>query len=280
LKFLRFFTNDNNTIDNNTIYDKNTDISFTENIKTGYFADEKIIELSDPIEAVLNNWKNRDYIENNIIASHSIEDISFISPVNPSKIICVGLNYKDHAEELSMELPNEPKIFLKPPSSVIGHLDNIIFPAMSSEVDYEAELAVVISKEGKNVSSDMANDYIGGYTIINDVTARDLQRKDGQWTRAKSFDTFAPIGPYIETEMNPMDQNISLSLNGKIKQQSNTKNMIFSPVDLVEFVSNIMTLNPGDIIATGTPAGVGEMKIGDSVEISVEDIGVLKNNIF
>lgn len=274
MKFLRFFTNDNNTT-----YDNNTDISFTENIKTGYFDDEKIIELSDPIEAVLNNWKNRDYIENNIIASHSIEDISFASPVNPSKIICVGLNYKDHAEELNMELPNEPKIFLKPPSSVIGHLDSIIFPAMSSEVDYEAELAVVISKEGKNVSSDMANDYIGGYTIMNDVTARDLQRKDEQWTRAKSFDTFAPIGPYIETEMNSMDQNISLSLNGKIKQQSNTKNMIFSPVDLVEFVSNIMTLNPGDIIATGTPAGVGEMKIGDSVEISVEDIGVLKNNI-
>lgn len=269
MKFLRFYTTDK----------KINNIDYIKNIKTGYLDDEKIIELADNINIVLNKWQDKNYIENNTIASHSLEDVFFVSPTSPSKIICIGLNYKDHAKELSMELPDEPKIFLKPPSSVIGHLDDIIYPDTSSEVDYEAELAIIISKKGKNISSDIANDYIGGYTILNDVTARDIQRKDEQWTRAKSFDTFAPIGPFIKTEMDPMDQNISLSLNSKIKQQSNTKNMIFSPSDLVKFISNIMTLNQGDIIATGTPSGVGKMKKGDCVKISIEDIGVLENNL-
>jgi len=265
---------------------KNTDIINTNNfnttysnIKNGYFDGEKIVSLSDPLEVVLNNWQNEGYLENQIINSYSIKDVVFAPPVSPSKIICIGLNYKDHARELNMELPDEPKIFLKPPSSVIANFDNIIYPKMSSEVDYEAELAVVISKSGKNISFDDAEDYISGYTILNDVTARDIQRKDGQWTRAKSFDTFAPIGPYIETEMNPMNQNISLSINNEIKQESNTKNMIFSPNDLVEFISSIMTLNQGDIIATGTPSGVGQMNKGDIVEATIEDIGSLINKI-
>ena len=138
---------------------------------------------------------------------------------------------------------------------------------------------MLFQKPWKNIDSSHANEYIGGYTIINDVTARDLQRKDEQWTRAKSFDTFAPIGPFIETEMNPKNQNISLTLNGEIKQNSNTKNMVFSSNELVEFISHIMTLNPGDIIATGTPPDVGQMKKGDTVEIAIEDIGVLRNSL-
>ena len=265
MKFLRFFAEDSSSNDNN--------------MKTGYFDGKKIVELSDSIENILNNWESKDYLENQMIASYSIDEITFAPVCEPTKIICIGLNYKDHAEELAMELPDEPKIFLKPPSSVIACGDDIIYPSMSSEVDYEAELAIVISKTGKNIDSVDATDYVGGYTIINDVTARDLQRKDEQWTRAKSFDTFAPIGPFIETEMDPTNQNISLSLNGEVKQNSNTKNMIFSPFELVEFISNIMTLNSGDIIATGTPSGVGQMKKGDIAEINVENIGTLKNNL-
>lgn len=248
-------------------------------IKTGYFNGEKVIELVDPIKKVLNSWKKKEYLEKQMKSSYPLEDINFAPPIVPSKIICVGLNYKDHADELKMEIPTEPRIFLKPPSGIIGHNDIIKYPKSSNEVDYEAELAIVMMKKGKDIPIEEVHEYVGGYTILNDVTARDLQRKDEQWTRAKSFDTFAPIGPFIETEMDPMDQNISLKVNGKIKQESNTKNMIFSPKELVEFISNIMTLNPGDIIATGTPPGVGEMKSGDIVEIGIEDIGVLKNKI-
>ena len=168
-----------------------------------------------------------------------------------------------------MDLPEEPIIFLKPPTAVIGHLDNIIYPNSSKQLDYEAELGIVISKEARNVKEQNADEFIGGYTVFNDVTARDLQQKDVQWTRAKSFDTFAPIGPCIETELNPMNQKISLKLNGEIKQNSNTKNMIFDVYELVEFISNIMTLKPGDVIATGTPPGVGPMNVGDTVEVEV-----------
>jgi 2-keto-4-pentenoate hydratase/2-oxohepta-3-ene-1,7-dioic acid hydratase in catechol pathway len=272
LKFLRFFDNEN-------CNENSVKPVYKDNIKTGYFDGEKVVQLIDSIEVVLNNWQDVEYMENQMIATYSLENIIFAPPVTPSKIICIGLNYKDHAEELDMEIPDEPKIFLKPPSSVIANFDDIIYPAMSSEVDYEAELAIVISKTGKNISHHEAKDYIGGYTIINDVTARDLQRKDEQWTRAKSFDTFAPMGPYIETEMDPKNQNISLTLNGEIKQESNTKNMVFPPNELVEFISNIMTLNVGDVIATGTPPGVGQMKKGDLVEIAIEDIGILENRL-
>lgn len=275
MKFLRFFVNDFLGDDNDIM-----NCSFnSSNIKSGYFDGEKIVSLTDPLEIVLNNWQHERYLEDQIVNSYSLEDVIFAPPTNPSKIICIGLNYKDHAQELGMELPDEPKIFLKPPSSVIAHLDDIIYPKMSSEVDYEAELAIIISKTGKNISFDDADDHIGGYTILNDVTARDIQRKDEQWTRAKSFDTFAPIGPYIETEMDPMNQNISLSINKEVKQESNTKNMIFSPKDLVEFISSIMTLNTGDIIATGTPSGVGQMNKGDIAEVTIEGIGTLINKI-
>jgi len=263
MKFLRFFINDSDDFD----------------IKTGYFDGEKVITLDDDIGNVLNNWENREYLEKQMTYSYSLEDITFAPPVEPSKIVCIGLNYIDHAKELAMELPSEPKIFLKPPSSLIATGDEIIYPEMSNEVDYEAELAIVISKKCKNVSSSDAHSYIGGYTIINDVTARDLQRKDEQWTRAKSFDTFAPLGPFIETELDPSNQNISLKVNGETRQDSNTKNMVFSVFELVEFISHIMTLYPGDVIATGTPSGVGHINKGDIIEIAIEDIGVLENKL-
>ncbi|AEK19035.1 fumarylacetoacetate hydrolase family protein [Methanococcus maripaludis] len=197
--------------------------------------------------------------------------------IKPSKIVCAGLNYKDHAKELKMKLPKEPVIFLKPTSSIIYNEEAIKIPKASERVDYEAELAIVIEKTCKSVKKEDAKNYIKGFTILNDVTARDLQEKDGQWTRAKSFDTFSPIGPKIVSNLDPNNLKIQLRVNGKIKQDSNTNNMIFSVEELVEFVSSIMTLYPDDIISTGTPPGIGKLEKGDIVEIEIENIGILKN---
>jgi 2-keto-4-pentenoate hydratase/2-oxohepta-3-ene-1,7-dioic acid hydratase in catechol pathway len=197
----------------------------------------------------------------------------------PTKIVAVGLNYRDHAKELKMEIPKNPIIFIKPASTVIGPEDPIIYPETSNQVDYEAELGIVIGKRAKNIEKDEAKEYILGYTVFNDVTARDLQKKDTQWTRSKSYDTFAPIGPMIETSVNPFDLPISLKLNGITKQNSSTKNMIFNCYELLEFISEIMPLEPGDVIATGTPPGVGPMNRGDIVEAKIEGIGVLKNYV-
>lgn len=197
----------------------------------------------------------------------------------PTKIVACGLNYLDHAKELGMEIPKEPIIFIKPSTSVIGHQDLIIYPRMAKQVDYEAELAIVIKDKTRNVSIEEAGEHILGYTCFNDVTARDLQRKDGQWTRAKSFDTFSPMGPNILFEIDPANLDISLYLNGELKQSSNTSNLIFTPFYLVSFISKIMTLLPGDLIATGTPAGVGPMKPGDKVEVRIEGIGSLINQV-
>lgn len=242
--------------------------------KIGVLKNEEILEISSSMVEAFNI---SNIYEKKILGTYNFNDVDISAPVLPSKIVCVGLNYKDHANELDMELPEEPIIFIKPPTAVIGHLDTIIYPEGSTQVDYEAELGIVISREAHFIKSEDASEFIGGYTVINDVTARDMQRKDIQWTRAKSFDTFAPIGPYIETDMDPMNQNISLRLNDNIKQNSNTKNMVFNVYELVEFISNIMTLKPGDIIATGTPPGVGPMNIGDVVETKIDGIGVLKN---
>jgi len=213
--------------------------------------------------------------------TYNLEDLQLLPPTIPSKIICVGLNYIDHAKELKMALPDHPIIFLKPPSSIIGDGDNIVYPPNSQVLDYEAELAVVISKRCKNVLAKKAKDVILGFTCFNDVTARDLQKIDNQWTRAKSFDTFAPIGPYIiePDKINLGDAFIISRVNGKIRQNSNINNMIFEVPFLIEFISNIMTLEEGDIIATGTPAGVGPLHIGDIVEIEIQGIGILKNHV-
>lgn len=199
--------------------------------------------------------------------------------IKPSKIIAVGLNYVDHAKELKMEIPSEPILFVKPPTSVIYHKDAIIYPPQTNELHYEAELAVVIKDKIKNIKPEEAEKHILGYTCGNDVTARDLQRKDGQWTRSKSFDTFCPLGPDIVSGIDPDNLAIKLYLNGELKQASNTSNMIFKVNQLVSFISNIMTLEPQDVILTGTPPGVGPMQAGDTVEVEIEGIGKLTNKI-
>jgi len=207
--------------------------------------------------------------------------VKFLPPSKPEKIVCVGLNYIDHARELKMEIPDEPVIFLKPPSSLIGHEDRVVIPDLPPElsrVDYEGELAFIISKKCKNVSSSDFEDYILGYCCFNDVTARDLQRKDGQWIRAKSFDTFACAGPYaVKLDSKPENLRIQTRLNGNVVQNSSTSNLIFGVGDLIEFISGIMTLKRGDIVATGTPAGVGRVSRGDVVEVEIEKIGILRN---
>jgi 2-keto-4-pentenoate hydratase/2-oxohepta-3-ene-1,7-dioic acid hydratase in catechol pathway len=207
-------------------------------------------------------------------------DLQLLPPVQPSKLICVGLNYKDHARELGMEIPDEPIFFLKPPSAVIGSLGKIVYPEMSKHVDYEGELAVIIGKRCKNISRDDAGSVIMGYTCFNDVTARDIQKKDVQWTRSKSFDTFAPLGPYIADPMLDVSKiAIRTRVNGELRQDSSTSNLIFNVPYLIEFISSIMTLERGDIISTGTPAGVGELSVGDEVEVEIENVGLLKNTV-
>lgn len=211
---------------------------------------------------------------------YNLEDIHVLPVCSPSKIVAIGLNYRDHAEEMGKDLPAEPRMFLKPGTAVIGHGDEIVYPDhMSSHVDYEGELAVVIGKKAKDVEESDALSYVFGYTCHNDITARDLQARDIQFTRGKGFDTFAPIGPVIETELDAGNADISTYLNGELKQNSNTSNLIFNIPALVSFISKVMTLLPGDIISTGTPAGVSPMNRGDVVEVKITGIGTLKNHI-
>jgi 2-keto-4-pentenoate hydratase/2-oxohepta-3-ene-1,7-dioic acid hydratase in catechol pathway len=204
--------------------------------------------------------------------------LSFL-PQQPTKIVLVGLNYRDHAKELEMPLPDEPILFLKPPTALLGPEDCIIYPEQAQRVDYEAELAVILSDCCKNVEPEDVMDYVAGFTCLNDVTARDLQKKDVQWTRAKSFDTFCPVGPRLVKDIEPNNVKIQSYLNGELRQDSTTSNFIFSVEELVSFVSHIMTLKPGDIIATGTPSGIGAMQRGDTIEIVIEGIGTLRNYV-
>jgi 2-keto-4-pentenoate hydratase/2-oxohepta-3-ene-1,7-dioic acid hydratase in catechol pathway len=204
---------------------------------------------------------------------------TLLPPCSPSKIVAVGLNYRDHAQELGFPIPEEPIIFLKPPTTIIGPGDAIRYPSMSSRVDYEAELGIVIRERASAITPAEAAGRILGFTCANDVTARDLQKKDGQWTRAKSFDTFCPIGPWIETDLDPGDLLVESYLNGERKQSSRTSNFIFTVPRLVSFISNVMTLDAGDLIITGTPAGIGPMQTGDEIEVRVEGIGSLKNRV-
>lgn len=208
-----------------------------------------------------------------------LAEVKLLSPCIPGKAICIGLNYRDHAVEFGLAIPNAPVFFIKPSTAVIAPLDCIERPLMSRQVEFEGELVVVIGKKSKNVSTGSAADYILGYSCGNDVTARDLQPKEGQWTMSKSFDTFLPFGPCIETELDPSALKIRSVLNGETKQSSSTANLIFGVPKLVEYLSAIMTLEPGDIIMTGTPSGVGPMQSGDEIVIEIEGIGRLVNPV-
>lgn len=208
-----------------------------------------------------------------------LESVQLLAPVMPGKIICIGRNYVAHAREHDAEVPEIPLIFLKPNSSVIGPDRKILLPPQSQQIEHEAELAVVIGKRGRWIQSDETRQYILGYTAGNDVTARDLQRRDGQWTRSKGFDTFCPLGPWIETDFDPADSIVTCHVNGEMRQMASTRDMVFGINQLIPFISSIMTLDPGDVIMTGTPAGVGPLHAGDIVEVTVEGLGTLRNSV-
>lgn len=212
-------------------------------------------------------------------ANLAIEEIHLCPPILPTKIICVGRNYVAHAKEHAVEVPEVPLLFLKPPSALIGPGDTIYLPPQSQRVEHEAELAVVIRKQGRWILPERVSEHIFGYTIANDVTARDLQSRDGQWTRGKGFDTFCPIGPWVETSFDPTDALITCHVNGELRQMASTRDMVFPVHQLIAFASSIMTLEPGDILLTGTPAGVGPLQTGDTVEVKIEGIGTLRNPV-
>jgi 2-keto-4-pentenoate hydratase/2-oxohepta-3-ene-1,7-dioic acid hydratase in catechol pathway len=208
-----------------------------------------------------------------------LEAVRLLAPAIPSKVVAIGKNYAAHAEEMGGEVPEEPIIFLKPSTSVIGPGDPIPYPEESSQVEHEAELAVVVGRLARRVPAEEAGKFILGYTCANDVTARDLQLKDGQWTRGKSFDGFCPLGPWVETELNPLDLAVECRVNGDTRQAARTSQLAFGPAELIEFVTAVMTLLPGDVLLTGTPAGVSPLQVGDRVEVEVEGIGILENEV-
>jgi 2-keto-4-pentenoate hydratase/2-oxohepta-3-ene-1,7-dioic acid hydratase in catechol pathway len=208
-----------------------------------------------------------------------LEKARLLAPTPFSKAICIGLNYRDHAEELDLPIPEDPVVFLKPSTSILGPGEDIVKPQMCTRLDYEAELAVVIKKQARFVPIEEAHSYILGYSCANDVTARDLQPKTGQWTVAKGFDTFCPYGPFISDEVDPSNLAIESRVNGELRQSSNTRHLIFPVPHLVSYLSAVMTLLPGDIILTGTPGGIGAMERGNTVEIVIEGLGRLGNQV-
>jgi len=208
-----------------------------------------------------------------------LHEVKLLAPCLPGKVVCLGLNYRPHAAELNINLPELPLLFLKPSTSVIGHGDNIVLPPNPERIDYECELGVVMAKTAKNVAEADYADYVLGYTCFNDVTDRVAQVRDGQWTRAKGYDTFAPTGPCISTGISPFNLKIATLVNGETKQSGNTGDLIFGIPKLISFISSVMTLLPGDIIATGTPDGIGPLQAGDTVEIVIEGIGTLRNPV-
>jgi 2-keto-4-pentenoate hydratase/2-oxohepta-3-ene-1,7-dioic acid hydratase in catechol pathway len=235
----------------------------------GWLLEDKI----GPIKGNIYSEYKRDE------ASLPVASVKLLAPAEPSKIICIGRNYAEHAKEQEAELPKVPLIFMKPPSAIIGTGDPIILPAQSQRVEHEAELVVVIGKRGKGILSEQAHNHIFGYTVGNDVTARDLQYSDGQWTRGKGFDTFCPFGPWIDTDFDPADAIITSKVNGQPRQMASTRDMVFSVGQLIAFISSVMTLEPGDLIFTGTPAGVGSLKDGDEVVVEIEGLGKLSNPV-
>lgn len=251
--------------------------------RIGLIADEEIWELSiEPQEvfaAVAGRGDDVPYLPRTG-AKWPVTEVKLLPPAEPSKIVCVGRNYVEHAKELGNEAPKEPLIFLKPPSAVIAPEDPIVLPAISQRVDHEGELAVIIGRRCRNLRpAEDAFSYAAGYTCLNDVTARDLQKRDGQWTRGKGFDTFCPFGPVLETRVDLKRAKLQTFVNGMSKQSACLAEMIFSVDVIIRFVAQVMTLEPGDVIATGTPAGVGPLVAGDVVEVSVSGIGTLRNRV-
>ena len=243
---------------------------------------------SDPLFGVLNDEDKilvlrGDPLYSGVVPTSSkvdLKDVRLLAPTIPrSKVVCVGKNYADHAAEMGMDVPSEPIIFLKPNTSVIGPNEKIVWPRIADRVDFEGELAIVIGSICKDVKADRVNEFIFGYTIANDVTARNIQKSDGQWARAKGFDTFCPVGPWIETEFVPGSQKIITTLNGEVKQSEPISSMIFKIPQIIEFITAAMTLLPGDIILTGTPAGIGPMPEDGEVTISIDGLGSLSNKV-
>lgn len=208
-----------------------------------------------------------------------LKSVTLLPPVEPGKIICLGRNYVEHAREQGAEVPESPLIFLKAQTALIADHEEIRLPIQSEQVEHEAELVVVIGKKGRWIPVEQALQYVFGYTIGNDVTARDLQHKDGQWTRSKSFDTFCPVGPWIETELDASDTLITCRVNSELRQMASTREMVFTVPQIVAYISTVMTLLPGDLIFTGTPAGIGPLVNGDEVEVEIEGIGILRNTV-
>jgi 2-keto-4-pentenoate hydratase/2-oxohepta-3-ene-1,7-dioic acid hydratase in catechol pathway len=212
-------------------------------------------------------------------AETPLGEVKLLAPAQPSKIICIGRNYVEHAKEQNAEVKKVPLIFLKPPSSIINPGDTIILPPQSQQIEHEGELVVVIGKRGRNIIAEEAQNHVLGYTIGNDVTARDLQHSDGQWTRGKGFDTFCPFGPWVDTEFDASDAVITCKVSGQPRQMASTRDMVFSVGQLIAFISSVMTLEPGDLIFTGTPAGVGPLNAGDTVDVEIEGLGKLSNPV-
>ncbi|HSQ26590.1 MAG TPA: fumarylacetoacetate hydrolase family protein [Anaerolineales bacterium] len=244
-----------------------------ESVTYGWVLDEPGGSLVGPIEGSPFEQFRR------LEASIPIEQVKLLPPVMPSKILCIGRNYAAHAREHNSPVPDVPMLFLKPTSSMIGPGDTIVLPPQSQQIEHEAELTVVIGKAGRWIPTEQAMQHVFGYTIANDVTARDLQRRDGQWSRAKGFDTFCPLGPWIETDFDPADSLITCNVNGEMRQMASTRDMVFSIRQLIAFISSVMTLEVGDILLTGTPAGVGTLLAGDKVDIIIEGIGTLSNPV-
>lgn len=236
--------------------------------------------LGEPPEAVVGLIDGTIFQEfRRMEANIPLETVRLLAPIQPSKIICVGRNFAAHAKEHQAEVPEIPLMFLKPPSSIIGPGEPILLPPQSQQVEHEAELVIVIGKRGRWIPSEQALDYVLGYTIGNDVTARDLQYRDGQWTRGKGFDTFCPVGPWIETEFDPADNVITCHVNEEMRQMASTRDMVFGVRQLISFASSVMTLLPGDLIFTGTPSGVGPLSPGDEVHVTIEGLGTLSNPV-
>jgi 2-keto-4-pentenoate hydratase/2-oxohepta-3-ene-1,7-dioic acid hydratase in catechol pathway len=249
-------------------------------VKHESFAGARNGVIEDAQVWLLSENQNFENAANQRSQSIAFSSAMLLAPVTPSKIVCVGRNYREHAAEMGNKMPDEPLLFLKAPSAVIGNDDCIQLPPDSAQVEHEGELGVVIGKQAHRLSpDDNPLNYVLGYSCVNDVTARDLQRKDVQFTRAKSFDTFCPVGPWIETELDPLNLVVKTRVNGIEKQSGRTKDMAFSVPLLIRYIANVMTLFPGDLLVTGTPAGVSPLKPGDIVEVEINGIGILQNTV-